>query len=86
LITDDNGYYVFKATKREVLTLEGYGGYARKEIRKKFADEAYAKDKAALEQEAAAANFNDSYFGPPRPPAPQGAAANPAGVMPPEEN
>jgi hypothetical protein len=83
LLTEDNGYYIFKAISRTTLP---FGDYVKKEIRKKLSDEAFKRDLADAEQAASSVTYNDGYFGPAPPPTPQGKAASRTDTtMPPEE-
>jgi len=62
VFTEDNGYYVFRVNRRAMLPFDKM----RDEIHKKISDERFERDKAAIEQVAAAsAVYNDNYFGPP---------------------
>ena len=67
VLTEDNGYYIFKATKKASMPFDSR---TIREIRTKFRDEVLAKDKAELAKTiAASVTYNDNYFGPPTPPA-----------------
>jgi len=80
VLPEDNGYYIFKATKRVSLPLDER---TKREIRGKFRDQRVEKDKADLKKLAeASAILNESYFGPPPPPRPTANEPPPYDVMP----
>jgi hypothetical protein len=66
VLVEDNGYYMFKATKKVSMPFDDH---VRKEIHAKFRDERVKKDKADIERLAVTSTtYNESYFGPPLPP------------------
>jgi hypothetical protein len=61
LLTEDNGYYVVKGTRRATLPFDER---TKREIRGRFRDQRVAKDKDDLKKLASTSTtFNDSYFG-----------------------
>jgi hypothetical protein len=66
VLVEDNGYYIFKATKKVSMPFDDR---VRKEIHTKFRDERVKKDKADIERLAVTSTtYNESYFGPLLPP------------------
>jgi hypothetical protein len=81
LFAEDNGYYVFKVTKRVVLPFDKVKG----EIHTTIRNQRFTRDKDDIDQLAStSAVYNNDYFGPPPPKAAQSpaAAVNPAQVAP----
>jgi hypothetical protein len=79
IVPEDNGYYIFKCTRRQALPLNEW---TRREIRGRFRDRRIAEDQTNLKKLAdSSAIYNESYFGPKPPPEPQNDAP-PYDVMP----
>jgi hypothetical protein len=63
VLVEDNGYYIFKATKRANMPFDYH---VTREVHNKFQTEGLKKDKEELQKLVdASTTYNDNYFGPP---------------------